>query len=73
MGRRLRLEVLRGLDDYAHNRLYFGWPGKLRRVRNYGKYSWRRKCWCAEIKRLERKIDDRPRRDLASPCIISIA
>jgi hypothetical protein len=53
MPSQLEIELMRGLDDLAHNRLStMNDDGSFTKVSNYGKCNLKEKCYCAELKRL---------------------
>jgi len=49
----LEIEILLGLDDMAHNRLYsMVGDGEFVQVSNYGRRNPDAKCYCKLLKRL---------------------
>ena len=51
----LEIDLMLGLDDLAHNRLYSSVNGKMQQVNNYGRRNKNEKCYCKELKRLRIK------------------
>lgn len=48
--KKLEREIMRGLDDLAHNRLWTGvLEGKRKKVKNYGKRNKKYPCYCKLI------------------------
>ncbi|MGH7974850.1 MAG: hypothetical protein ACREBR_04945 [bacterium] len=48
----LDIEIMLGLDDIAHNRLYSHDGGDFIPVSNYGKRNHKEKCYCKELRKL---------------------
>lgn len=48
----LDIDIMIGLDDLAHNRLYHSVNGKMVQVDNYGMRNRNETCYCKELKRL---------------------
>lgn len=48
----LEIDIMLGLDDAAHNRLYEVVGKKFRPVKNYGRRNYNEKCYCAILKKL---------------------
>jgi hypothetical protein len=51
----LEIDIMLGLDDIAHNRMYEVVGKKHVPVRNYGKRNLREKCYCAILRKLRVK------------------
>lgn len=51
----LDIDIMIGLDDLAHNRMYQSVNGKMQQVNNYGRRNKNEVCYCKELKRLRIK------------------